>query len=313
MNSLERVKILLRKGEYENAFLLIREIPHEKDDAFNYIYNTCKNSLADQYIYLINEHIKSNNKIAAKEVIEKYVTILGKDKNIDCIITRFQSNDSKSEFALSSFVKSNLLKLICWAALTPFSIEVIKKILSFITYNQGNSILFEAYTSPINTIVYFIFLLTLINELTNSVPHINRMKKIAVVWFFLSLSINMFQYYFAIVNVVFGEWYNYGICFTNNNTLNDYTRFIPFITSIPCILISFLLYILRSNVDQTFFKVISIGMIASLTQTVIGCFIYIFNFDFINELSWLFNLIKEICWYIFLLMLYKTIKKIKNT
>ena len=46
MNSLERVKILLRKGEYENAFLLIREIPHEKDDAFNYIYNTCKNSLA---------------------------------------------------------------------------------------------------------------------------------------------------------------------------------------------------------------------------------------------------------------------------
>lgn len=61
MNSLERVKILLRKGEYENAFLLIREIPHEKDDAFNYIYNTCKNSLADQYIYLINEHIKSNH------------------------------------------------------------------------------------------------------------------------------------------------------------------------------------------------------------------------------------------------------------
>ena len=53
MNSLERVKILLRKGEYENAFLLIREIPHEKDDAFNYIYNTCKNSLADQYIYLM--------------------------------------------------------------------------------------------------------------------------------------------------------------------------------------------------------------------------------------------------------------------
>lgn len=306
MRILDEVKNLLIQGKYQYVFLLKRKSFYNKNDEFNSIYETCENTLSERYLNLINGYIQTNNEIAAKETIDKYIDIIGKDTEIDSIITRMKRNDGEKE--LPSNNQSYLIRLIYWTTLIPFTIEVIANILFFVIYNYNYFNLFKSFATPITSVVYFIFLLTLTDELSNSKKSKNKIRKIAVTWFFLSILMSSIQYYFYIANVFWGLEYNFSSFFKHD----DHAGLTQFITSIITILIFYILYTLRRNTYSVFFKPVSIGIIASLIQTVIGCCIYVFDMTYFSGLGLLLYLLGWICWYIFLFMLLRTINLIKS-
>lgn len=329
MRNLEQAKELLRNGQAQEALLMLQQYADTSSSEYKYLKEACKKTLAEQYIYLINEAINEKNMSEAQNIANRYLAILGSDEQINKLVSRLDVLINQGSLSFSTDILEKeippidnnenikLKKMIWGVALVPIAMFLINWIITSSMYINGGdlgiSIKVASYIAPINIIVNFLFLWMLVNKLTESRDHLRKARMATIGWGVLSMIMVIFQ------------WINLGTIgeisyYTMNYMLNDYFQLNLLFSFILSVIVLGILNFLRVSGYSIYKESMKIGMISSIFQAIVGAIAYIFEIPYLGvsfvEFGSIFlgvlSIVGVVLWYIFLLKLYQITKSLIN-
>lgn len=315
---LETARKCLQAGDPRKALLILKRATDEKPEYIR-LLTVCRNSLSEQYVYIIKEKLNRNQLSEAQQVICQYQEDLGTDAIIKGFIAEIDQRELKNNNLLDRIARFPLNKITNITTALFTTLIFISFLLGYIIGDEEprNPLLFGGIAGFVIQTVSFVLYLSLVK---NSIWRIDKRKIIdcifAVGFSFIILS-QLLEFYsiaswedyywepaLSIWNLEFSIKYAFG--YWNGVSLNDNLRvFIVGISNMASLILYIIAFSLIAKFGQSGYGILcKTGVIFLSLQFALLIFPYSRNMSIV----YIFGMIVAfLSWCRFFFILRKTV------